>query len=475
MITMTLLHELRRIVGEDGVLAGPGERAVYENDAYPLEKALPLATVLPRTTEEVAQVVKLCADAGVPFAPRGAGTGKAGGSLCPDGVLIGVARMTRILEIDIRNRRLTAQAGAVNVDLTKAIAAHGFLYAPDPSSQGASTLGGNIANNAGGPHTLKYGVTASHVLQVEMVLPDGDVVLLGDKTEDANGYDLLGLALGSEGTLGIVTAATVRLTRQPQAIRTLLGVFDSIEAASQAVTGIISGGTLPAALEMMDATILQVVEDRYHFGLPRDAGAVLIIEVDGLEAGLDAQAERIEAVCNANGAREVRLAATPLDRANLWAARKKSVGAVGSLAPSVVTQDCVVPRSQLPFVLREIAQIGARHGLRIANVFHAGDGNLHPLTLFDERDPDQVRRVLAVSRDILTLCIGVGGTLSGEHGIGVEKREFMPLLFSPETLRTMTDVRAVFNPRNLCNPGKIFPDSHGCSYEMRPHAGALAV
>ncbi len=472
---MSLVNEFKRIVGDDGVLAEKGERAVYENDAYPLEKAAPLATVLPRTTEQVSAVVKLCAAHSLPFAPRGAGTGLAGGTLCPGGILIGVARMNRILDIDLRNRRLRAQAGAVNIALTKAVAADGYLYAPDPSSQGASTLGGNIANNAGGPHTLKYGVTANHVLAVELVLPDGEVVTLGDKTEDVNGYDLLGVALGSEGTFGIITEATVRLTRQPQSVRTLLAIFDTVDDATQTVSDIVAEGIVPAALELMDAVILQTVEDAFHFGFPRDAGAILIIELDGLDAGLETQANQARALCDRHHAREIRQAQTPKDRANLWAARKKAVGTLGRLAPSAVTQDCVIPRSQLPAVLRAITEIGAKYNLRIANVFHAGDGNLHPVTLFDERNPEEVQRVMAASHEILELCIGIGGTLTGEHGIGVEKRDYMPLLFPPETLRTMEDLRAVFNPSGLCNPGKVLPTAHGCAYEIRPRSGAVAV
>jgi glycolate oxidase len=470
-----MLEELKAIVGADGVLAAKGERTVYEGDAYPLEKALPLATVLPRTTEQVAQIVKLCHAHGVPFAPRGAGTGLAGGTLCPDGILIGLARMNRILEIDTRNRRLTAQAGAVNIELTKAVADKGYFYAPDPSSQGASTLGGNIANNAGGPHTLKHGVTVNHVLAVELVLPDGTVTTLGDKTEDTNGYDLLGLVVGSEGTFGIVTQATVRLTRKAQAVKTLLAVFDTIDDATQTVSEIVAAGIVPAALEMMDAVILQTVEDAFHFGFPRDAGAILIIELDGLAAGLDTQSGQVRALCEQCRAREIRQAETPRDRANLWAARKKAVGTLGRLAPSCVTQDCVIPRSRLPETLRAISEIGARHRIRIANVFHAGDGNLHPVALFDERDPDDVRRVMAVSHEILELCIGLGGTLTGEHGIGVEKRDFMPRLFPPETLRTMADIRSVFNPDGLCNPGKVLPTAHGCAYEMRPRPGIIPI
>ena len=470
-----MINDLIHIVGEDGVLAERGERAVYENDAYPLEKAAPLATVLPSTTRQVSEIVKLCAAHELPFAPRGAGTGLAGGTLCPKGILIGMARMNKILEIDLRNRRLRAQAGAVNVALTKAVVQDGYLYAPDPSSQGASTLGGNIANNAGGPHTLKYGVTANHILAVELVLPDGEIVMLGDQTEDVNGYDLLGVAIGSEGTFGIVTEATVRLTRQSQAVRTMLAVFDTVDAATQTVSGIVAAGIVPAALEMMDAVILQTVEDAFHFGFPRDAEAILIIEVDGLEAGIETQASRVRAVCEQNHAREIRQASSAKDRADLWASRKKAVGTLGRLAPSCVTQDCVIPRSKLPEILRAITAIGSKYNLRIANVFHAGDGNLHPVTLFDERSPDDVKRVMAASHEILELCIGIGGTLTGEHGIGVEKRDYMPLLFPPETLRTMEDLRAVFNPTGLCNPGKVLPTAHGCAYEIRPHSGAVAV
>jgi glycolate oxidase len=300
-------------------------------------------------------------------------------------------------------------------------------------------------------------------------------VMLGDKTEDVNGYDLLGLALGSEGTFGIVTEATVRLTRAPQAVRTLLAIFDTVDDATQTVSAIVAAGIVPAALEMMDAVILQTVEDAFHFGFPRDAGAILIIELDGLAAGLDTQAAHVRALCDQGKAREVRSASTPQERANLWAARKKAVGTLGRLAPSCVTQDCVIPRSKLPEVLGAIAEIGVRYNLRIANVFHAGDGNLHPVTLFDERSQDDVKRVMAASHEILELCLGVGGTLTGEHGIGVEKRDYMPLLFPPETLRTMEDVRSVFNPSGLCNPGKVLPSSHGCAYEIAPRTGMVAV
>jgi len=470
-----MLNELLRIVGPDGLLSKKGERTVYDRDAYPLESAMPLATVLPSSTRQVQEIVKLCAANNVPFAPRGSGTGLAGGTLCPDGILIGLSRMNRILDIDLRNRRLTAEAGAVNIQLTKAVSADGYLYAPDPSSQAACTLGGNIANNAGGPHTLKYGVTANHVLSVELVLPDGELVTLGDKTEDTNGYDLLGTVIGSEGTFGIVTQATVRLVRAAQAVRTHLAIFSTIDEATETVSSIIACGIMPAALEMLDSVIIQTVEDAFHFGFPRDAGAVLIVEVDGFAAEIEAASRRIAQICLEHGSRELRTAETPQERAKLWAARKKAIGTLGRLAPSCVTQDCVIPRSKLPEALRAIAGIGEKYNLRIANVFHAGDGNLHPAVLFDQRNSEEVERVMKASHDILNMCVSLGGTLTGEHGIGVEKRDYMPLIFSPESLKTMSDLRSVFNSLGLCNPGKVLPTAHGCSYEFRPHIGAVAV
>lgn len=470
-----LLAELGEIVGKENLLQGVSERITYRSDAYPLERAEPLCTVLPANTEEVSAIVRLLNRHEIPFAPRGAGTGLAGGSLCAGGVLIGVARMNRILEIDLRNLRLTAQAGAVNIMLSKAVIKNGYHYAPDPSSQGASTLGGNIANNSGGPHTLKQGVTVNHLMAVELVLPDGEVIQLGDKTEDVNGYDLLGVVCGGEGTLGVVTQATVRLTPLPPAVRTLLAVFDTVDQATRTVSDVIAAGLMPAALEMMDAVILKTVEDAFHFGFPRDAGAILIIELDGMEAGLDRQADQVREICAANQAREVRQAKDARERADLWAARKKAIGTLGRLAPSCVTQDGVIPRSLLPRVLAQIGEIGKKYNLRIANVFHAGDGNLHPAVLFDERNKGEVSRVIEANREILELCLSVGGALTGEHGIGVEKRDFMPLLFPAASLAAMAQIRDVFNPRGLCNPEKVLPTGHGCSYEFAVHKGAVAV
>jgi glycolate oxidase len=384
----------------------------------------------------------------------------AGGSLAKEGeVLLSLSRMNKILAVDLPNRTMRAQAGAINTHLTRAVASDGYLYAPDPSSQGVCTLGGNIANNSGGPHTLKYGVTVNHILSAQVVLPDGEVIELS--TND-HGYDLLGVMVGCEGTLGIVTEATVNLVRAPEAVRTLLAVCNTVDDATNLVSGIIAEGILPAALEMIDRTILQVVEEAYNLGLPTDAGAVLLIEVDGPETGIDRQAERIRAICLEGGAIRVSVASDKEERAKLWMARKKSIGTIGRLAPSCATQDGVAPRTKLPGVLREIAEIAEKYNLRIANVFHAGDGNLHPAVLFDERDPEEVARVLQAGGEVLKACVRAGGSLTGEHGIGIEKQEFLSLVFSPDDLDAMGRIRDIFNPDNTLNPGKLFPIGGNC-------------
>lgn len=461
------LRELARVVGEDGLRTTDAQKHVYAFDAYTLEKALPGVVVLPRTTEEVAQVARICSRHGIPLVPRGAGTGLAGGSLAKSGeVLISLNRMNRVLHVDLANRTMRAQAGAVNTYLTKAVASDGYLYAPDPSSQGVCTLGGNIANNSGGPHTLKYGVTVNHILAAQVVFMDGEVAEI---RLDDHGYDLLGLIVGSEGTLGIVTEATVKLVKAPEAVRTLLAACPTIDSATQIVGDIIAAGMLPAALEMIDKTILEVVEQAYNLGLPTDAGAVLLIEIDGPNVGLDRQAERIAAICTHGGALSVSSARGKEERAKLWMARKKSIGTIGRLAPSCATQDGVAPRTKLPEVLREIAEIGKKYNLRIANVFHAGDGNLHPAVLFDERDPEEVKRVLAAGGDVLRACVAAGGSLTGEHGIGIEKQEFLSLVFSPDDLDTMSRVRDVFNPTGLLNPGKLFPAGGNCCPHLPRH------
>ncbi len=467
MKSTALASRLRSIVGDKNVLDGDEALLVYECDGYVLERGTPEVVVLPGTPEEAAAVVRLLAKDGVAFVPRGAGTGLSGGTLPLDApVMIGLSRLRTIELIDVRNRRIQVQAGVVNLSVSRAVAAARLLYAPDPSSQAACTIGGNIAENSGGPHTLKYGVTTNHVLALELVLASGEVVQLGGAVEDLPGYDLVGATVGSEGTFGLVTRAVLRLVRAPSAFRTLLAVFERVDDASEAVSAIIAAGIVPAALEMMDALILQAVEQAYGAGLPLDAGAVLLIELDGPAAGLDEEAFEIEALCKANRAREVRRAGSEAERALLWKCRKRAFGAVGRLARNYCTQDGVVPRTRLPEIQRKIAQVAERYRLKIGNVFHAGDGNIHPILLFDERDADEVRRVLEAGREILEACVALGGSLSGEHGIGVEKIQQMPLLFSPDDLDAMLRLRRVFDPDQRANPHKVLPDSKSC-IEMR--------
>jgi glycolate oxidase len=460
---IALIDRLKTIVGRDAVLSSPTELLVYECDGYTIEKNKPDVVVFPTSTDQVVQVVKLCNEYNVPFLPRGAGTSLAGGCLpVGGGVMIALTRMKRILEVSYRDRYALVESGVVNLWLTNHLKPHGFHYAPDPSSQGACTIGGNIATNSGGPHTLKYGVTVNHILGLEFVLPDGRVVQTGGPAEDNPGYDLTGVVVGSEGTFGIATKAWVRITRNPEAYRTLLGVFETVDDATNTISDIIGAGIIPGALEMLDQLILQAVEAAFHFGFPLDVGAVLIMEVDGLEAGLDADAERIAAIAKKNQAREVRRAGSEAERLLLWKCRKQAFGAIGRLAPSYCTQDGVVPRTKLPHILREIQRISGKYQLRIANVFHAGDGNIHPILLFDERDPEQVKRVLQASHEILEECIRCGGSVTGEHGIGVEKIDFMPKLFSPEDLSMMLRLRSAFNPEGRCSPRKMLPTAGAC-------------
>jgi glycolate oxidase len=461
-----LAAKLRRVAGDDAVLDKPQELLVYECDAYTLERNLPSLVVLPRTTDQVAEIARICAAENVPIIPRGAGTSLSGSVLAvAGGVMIALTRMNRVLSVDPRNRRALVEAGCVNAWITKAVRGHGLLFAPDPSSQSACTIGGNVAMNSGGPHTLKYGVTTNHVLGLELVLPDGEVVWLGttpDGGEDVDGYDLRGAVIGCEGMFGIVTRVLVRLIRAPQAFKTLLGIFETVDDASQTVSDIIAAGIVPAALEMMDQLITQAVEAAYHFGFPLDAGAALIIELDGPEAGLQEQADQVAEICRQNRAREVRAAKTEQQRADLWKCRKRAFGAIGRLSPNFLTQDGVVPRSKLPEMMRFIAECAQKARLRIPNVFHAGDGNIHPLILYDERDPDQVRRALAAGHAILEKCIEMGGSVTGEHGIGVEKIDFMEKQFTRDDLDAMRTLRTVFDPAGRCNPHKVFPGSRRC-------------
>lgn len=462
----SLVAQLAEIVGRDGLLSAREELLVYECDGYTIEKNSPDVVVFPTTTEQVVAIVKACVAANVPFVPRGAGTSLAGGCLpVGGGVMIALTRMRRILEVNLEDRYAVVEPGLVNVHLTNHLKGSGLHYAPDPSSQGACTIGGNFATNSGGPHTLKYGVTVNHVLGAEVVMPDGSVVQLGGLCEDTPGYDLTGLFVGSEGTFGVCTRVTVRLTRDPSSWRTLLAIFNSVSDATLSISKIIGAGIVPAALELMDQGIVEAVEAAFHFGFPLDAAAVLLIEVDGLEVAVDAEARRIVELCEQTGAREVRRANTPQERQLLWKCRKQAFGAIGRLSPSYCTQDGVVPRTRLPEILEFITAISRAESIRIVNVFHAGDGNIHPILLFDERDADQVRRVLRASDAILEKCIELGGSVTGEHGIGVEKISLMNKLFTATDLETMARIREVFNPDSLCSPRKMLPTAGGCGSE----------
>jgi len=465
-----LAAELRAIVGENGVVARATELRVYECDGWTIERRAPQLLALPRTTAEVSAVLRTLYRRGIAFVPRGAGTGLSGGCLplyAP--VMVCTSRMNRIIAIDIASRRVEVESGVVNINVSNAVKAAGYFYAPDPSSQVACTIGGNIAENSGGPHTLKYGVTTNHVMGVELVAPDGEIVELGGAAEERVGYDLTGAVVGAEGTVGIVTRATLKLTREPEARRTLLAVFADVDSATRAVSATIAAGIVPGAIEMMDRLIIRAVEDAFAVGLPRDAGAVLIIEIDGLEAAMADHAEAIARIAREAGASEVRVARDEAERTLLWKARKRAFGAVGRLAPNYATQDGVVPRTRLPDILRVISGLSEKFGLAIGNVFHAGDGNIHPIVLYDERDPDQVRRAIEVGREILRACVAMGGSLTGEHGIGVEKQAEMPLIFSPDDLIAMAELRRVFDPAERSNPGKVIPRPGACVEVAAPH------
>ncbi len=457
-----LVRALRQIVGEDGVISDREDLATYECDALVVAKGLPNLVVLPRSTEEVVEVVKWANRVGVPFVPRGAGTGLSGGTLAEDPtIIIALTRMNRILEVDVPNRVALVEAGVVNVWISNAVTPRGYFYAPDPSSQIACTIGGNVANNSGGPHTLKYGVTTNHVLGVEFVTPEGEVITLGGKVPDMPGYDLVGMVVGSEGTFGIVTKAWVRLMHLPEHYKTLLAVFEKFSDATDSISAIIASGVIPAALEMIDHLCLTAVEAAFHFGCPLEAEAVLIVEMDGLKEDVEVHAQRAAELCLKHGAREVRVAKDEKERLALWKARKGAFGALGRIARSYLTQDGVVPRSQLTFIMRRVQEIAQRFNVRIANVFHAGDGNLHPCILFDERDPEETRRAVEAGFEVLRACVDVGGSITGEHGIGIEKLELMEYAFTPETLKAMETLHNVFNENSLCNPGKSLPSGSG--------------
>jgi glycolate oxidase len=468
-----LRREMETLLGKGAVLSDPDELLVYESDGLTLFRALADFVAFPQTAEHVAALVRLANREGMPFVARGAGTGLSGGCLPAEGgLVISLMRMNRVLEVDYANQYAVVEPGLVNLHLSWAVGPSGFYYAPDPSSQQACTIGGNIANNSGGPHTLKYGVTTNHVLGLEVVLPDGELMWIGGKTRDPQGYDLTGLFVGSEGTFGIATKIIVRILKKPQALKTVLAVFDEIDQGSNAVSAIFARGLIPAALEMIDHLTIEAVEDAFGCGYPRDAAAALLIEVDGIAAGMDEQATRIMEACREAGARDVRVARDAEERELLWKGRKSAFGAFGRISPAYMVMDGVIPRTKLPYVLRRVNEIVASHGLRVGNVFHAGDGNLHPNILYDPREPGIEARVLAAGGEILKLCAEVGGSISGEHGIGLEKADYMPLIFSGADIECMRRIKHAFNPSGLCNPGKMFPSRKACGeagIAYRPH------
>jgi glycolate oxidase len=470
-MTAKWIDECINVLGPDGVASDRASLLTYENDAFTLVASAPELVAFPRDTREAAAVIAVLARHGVPIVPRGAGTSLAGGTVAVDGgACVCTSRMREILEVNLTDRIARVQAGVVNLHLSRALAGTGFHFAPDPSSQMVSTIGGNVATNAGGPHTLKLGVTTNHVLGVTLVLADGRVAELGGVTDAIGGLDLRALAVGCEGTLGLITEAVVRLTRLPAAVRTQLAVFGTVDDAAETISGIIAAGIVPAALEMIDNLTLRCVEAAFAFGFPLDAGAVLIIEVDGDEATTNRQAERIAALCRAHCCRALRAADTAEQRAELWKCRKKAFGAYGRMGKRCCTQDGVVPRTKVPEILRFIEKTSVDYGMPIATMMHAGDGNIHPVLMYDNT-PEDVRKVLDASRDILLECVRLGGTITGEHGVGIEKTEHLRAMFSEEDLAAQRRIRAAFDPHGRCNPHKVFAIGAACLERLRPAEG----
>lgn len=457
-----ILIKIQSLLPADGVLSDPLDRKLYEYDGG-VDKSIPDVVVFPRTTEDVVSLVKLARQENLAIVGRGAGTGLSGGAIARSGgMIVSFARMNRILELDIENERAVVQPGVVNLDITLAAQPFGYFYAPDPSSQRACTIGGNVAENAGGPHTLAYGVTTNHVLGLEAVLPDGTVIQLGGKELDPPGYDLIGLLTGSEGTMVLVTKIWVRLVRQPEAVKTMLAIYQSTHEAGNSVRALTARGIIPVALEMLDGPMLRMVEAATHAGYPLDAEAVLLIEVEGLIEAVEEQAEGIAEVCKRCGAREVRVAQTSAERDLLWKGRKNAFGAIGRVSPTYYVQDGVVPRTQIASTLDAIGRIGQKYGIAISNVFHAGDGNMHPILPFDPRSPDGLENARKAGDEILEYCISVGGSITGEHGVGMEKMELMSNLFPEQTLDLIKKLKAVFDPACALNPGKMLPTGKGC-------------
>ena len=456
------LEELRGILGPQGLISSSEELRTYECDGLTNFRVIPSAVVLPDSTEQVQAVVRLCHRERIPFVARGSGTGLSGGALpVAGGIVICLARMKRILEVDLINARVVVEPGVINLDVTSRVASANFFYAPDPSSQSVCSIGGNVAENSGGAHCLKYGFTTTHVLGLEVVLPDGSLIHMGGKTLDTPGYDLAGVFVGSEGTLGIATKITLRIVKRPECVRTLLAAFHSTNEAGAAVSGIIAAGMLPAAIEMMDNLAIQAAEAAVHANYP-DCGGLLLVELDGPVAEVNALMAHVDEICRQNGAWEIRVAQSEAERALVWKGRKAAFAAMGRISPNYIVQDGVIPRTSLPQILSEIDQLSAETGLRVANVFHAGDGNLHPLVLYDRRIPGQEKAAERLSERILELCIEKGGSITGEHGVGEEKKHMMSKMFAEPDLDTMQRVRCAFDPLQLSNPTKIFPRTRLC-------------
>ncbi|WP_446215007.1 FAD-linked oxidase C-terminal domain-containing protein [Micromonospora sp. IBHARD004] len=468
-----LATALRAAIGADRVISDRQELRTYECDGLAQYKVVPALVALPADAAQCAAVVRACVAAGVPFVARGSGTGLSGGALPhADGVLIVTSRMRDILEVAPSDERAVVQPGVINLAVSRAANPHGWYYAPDPSSQQICSIGGNVAENSGGAHCLKYGFTTNHVTGVELVTPDGDRVRLGGRAPDAPGYDLLGAFVGSEGTLGIATEVIVRLTRLPESVRTLLAAFESTDQAGAATSAIIAAGVVPAAVEMMDALAISAAEAAVHCGYPAGAGAVLIVELDGPEPEVAAQFDQVERLCRDNRAFEIRIAVDDAERALFWKGRKSAFAAVGRISPDYIVQDGVIPRTALPEVLRRIGELSAERGIRVANVFHAGDGNLHPLVLFDASVDGQTERAEEVSGAILDLCVRHGGSITGEHGVGMDKAKYMPRMFTDDDLDTMQLLRCAFDPAGLANPGKVFPTPRLCGEVPGRRSGA---
>jgi glycolate oxidase len=464
-----VLSDFRQIVGEAGLVSAPEQLRTYECDGLTSYRSLPAALVLPTSTEQVQDVVRICHRERIPFVARGSGTGLSGGALpVAEGLLIGLARMNRVLSVDIPNARIVVEPGVLNLQVSQQVAGFGYYYAPDPSSQQVCSIGGNVAENSGGAHCLKYGFTTNHVLGLTVVLPNGDVAHLGGQTLDRPGYDLTGAFVGSEGTLGIATEIILRLLRRPEEVQLIMAAFDSTDQAGGAVSDIIADRMLPAAMEMMDNLSIQAVEQATHAGYPTSAGALLLVELDGPRAEVETLIDAVEDICRRNKAWEVRRATDADQRALMWKGRKAAFAAMGRISPSYYVQDGVIPRTTLPQVLRRIDDLSADYGMRVANVFHAGDGNLHPLVLYDAAVDGQAERAEELAADILLACVEQGGSLTGEHGIGVDKKKYMPKVFTDDDLDTMHRFRCAFDPDQLCNPGKVFPTPRLCGERPGP-------